>query len=127
VRKVVDDARAWGLESLRTDAQFLYTPPQIALACIRHYDENIVQLFVETKFPDGMGGEELGQKLFQAVVECETLIVERLGAIARRDEKKIEALEAKLARCKEVLDSMPPAKRKVDLPDEREAKKLKST
>jgi hypothetical protein len=104
----------------------LYTPPQIALACIRHYDEEIVPLFVETKFPDGKGAEELGQKLFQAVVECEALIAERLEVIARRDEKKIEVLEAKLARCKEVLDSISPAKRKVDLPDEREVKKLKS-
>ena len=126
VRKVLDDARTWALESLRTDAQFLYTPPQIALACIRHYDEDIVRMFVGTKFPDRTGSGELGQRLLQVVEECEGLIAERLGVIARRDEKEIEAIEAKLARCKLALGSMPSAKRKGDSPDGREVKKPKS-
>jgi hypothetical protein len=56
------------------------------------------------------------------VVECEAFIAERLGVIARQDEKTIEVLESKLVRCKEVLDSTPPAKRKVDLAGEREVK-----
>jgi len=127
VRKVLDDARSWGSESLRTDAQFLYAPPQIALACIRHYDEEIVRLFLEIKFPLGMGAEELGQRLLQTVEECEALIVERLEVVARRKGEEIEEIEAKLARCNEVLDSMGhSAKRKTSSPDGREAKKSKS-
>lgn len=127
VNKVLDDARTWALESLRTDAQFLYTPPQIALACIRHYDEEIVRLFVAVKFPDGTGSEGLGQRLLQTIKECEGLIAERLGVIARRNQEVIGVIETKLARCKEVLDSLEPsAKRKADSPEAREAKKPKS-
>jgi hypothetical protein len=46
---------------------------------------------------------------FSRVVKCESLVAEQLGVIARLDKKTIEALESKLARCKEVLDYMPPA------------------
>ena len=127
VKKVLDDARSWASESSRTDAQFLYTPPQIALACIRHYNKEIVRLFVDIKFPPGMGAAELGQRLLQTVEECEALIAERLGVIARRKGGEIEEIETKLARCIEVLDSMEhSAKRKADSADEREAKKSKS-
>ena len=126
VRKVLDDARTWASESLRTDAQFLYTPPQIALACIRHYNEEIVRLFVEIKFPPGMGAPELGHRLLQTVEECEALIAERLRVIARRKGEEIEEIEAKLAKCIEASDSMEhSAKRKTDSADGREAKKTK--
>lgn len=53
VGKIMDDARQWALESLRTDAQFLYTPPQIALSCILHFNQDLIRQFVSLKFPPG--------------------------------------------------------------------------
>lgn len=136
VRKVMDDARQWGLESLRTDAQFLFTPPQIALACVFHFNEDIVRKFLEIKFPPGRVLSEksvdgdAAEKLIKTVVECDRLISERLGVIKERSKEYVTGIDKKLYQCRKLLDSMGSntdnAKRKAASPDDREVKKPKS-
>jgi cyclin H len=136
VRKIMDDARQWGLESLRTDAQFLFTPPQIALACIFHYNKDIVQKFLDIKFPPGRvlsekeGGGDAAEKLIKTVVECDRLISERLGVIRERSKEYVTGIDKKLYQCRKLLDSLElntdTAKRKATSPDDREVKKSKS-
>jgi hypothetical protein len=148
VRKVMDEARSWGLESLRTDAQFLFTPPQIALACLYHFNEGIVRRFLRIKFPPGRVlspsvttkdhamavvmkrelEEDAAEKLLKTVVECDTLITKRLEGIKERSKEYVTGIDKKLYQCKKLLDSMskessPPsasdtAKRKSDVSDD---------
>jgi cyclin H len=136
VRKVLDDARSWGLESLRTDAQFLFTPPQVALACILHFNEDLVRKFLEIKFPPGRmlsgmpGVGDAPQKLIKTAVECERLISERLDVIRQRSKEYVTGIDKKLYQCKKLLDSIESntntAKRKATPPDDRDVKKPKS-
>ena len=136
VRKIMDDARQWGLESFRTDAQFLFTPPQIALACIFHFNEDIVRKFLDIKFPPGRvlwenhGGGDAAEKLIKTVVECDRLISERLGVIRERSKEYVTGIDKKLYQCRKLLDSLELnpdiAKRKATSPDDREVKKPKS-
>ena len=136
VRKIMDDARQWGSESFRTDAQFLFTPPQIALACIFHFNEDIVRKFLEIKFPPGRvslekhGGGDAAEKLINTVVECDRLISERLGVIRERSKEYVTGIDKKLYQCRKLLDSLELnpdiAKRKATSPDDREVKKPKS-
>ena len=135
VRKVMDDARQWGLGSLRTDAQFLFTPPQIALACIFHFNEDVVRRFLQIKFPPGRvlsgkaGDTDAAGKLIKTVMECDTLISERLGVIRERSKEYVTGIDKKLYQCRKLLDSMESntdtAKRKTTSPDERDVKKPK--
>jgi len=156
VRKTMDDARQWGLESLRTDAQFLFTPPQIALACIFHFNKELIREFLSIKFPPGRllssrkprdakddnietldvtKQEDAAHKLMETIVSCDTLIFERLDVIQSRSKedtvKLATEIDKKLYQCKKVLDSMElpadTAKRKAPSPDtDRESKKPKA-
>jgi cyclin H len=154
VRKVMDDARQWALESLRTDAQFLYTPPQIALACIFHFNQELVRQFLSIKFPPGRmlsptkmtqqdattevtsneRQEDAAEKLMATVVECEMLISDRLAVIKERSKEYVTGIDKKLWLCKKLLDSRESSspstpdttKRKAPSPDSREVKKPKS-
>jgi hypothetical protein len=147
VRKVLDEARQWGSESLRTDAQFLFTPPQIALACLFHFNSDLVRQFLAIKFPPGRilapstndpvldlakqeldvaGKEDAAQKLIKTVMECDILISERLDVIKDRSKQYVTSIDKKLYQCKKSLDSQstessPPSdtsKRKSDLSDD---------
>lgn len=154
VHKVMDDARQWALESLRTDAQFLYTPPQIALACIFHFNYELIRRFLSIKFPPGcvlsptnttapqnstietaQNGKREGaaHKLIATVVECDTLISDRLAVVKERSREYVTAIDKKLWKCKKLLDSVESssstsdtAKRKAPSPDSRDVKKPKS-
>jgi cyclin H len=154
-RKVMDDARQWALESLRTDAQFLYTPPQIALACIFHFNQELVRRFLSIKFPPGcvlsptmkttprnstietaQNGmqEDAAHKLMATVVECDRLISDRLAVVKERSRGYVTSIDKKLWQCKKLLDSLESsspstpdtAKRKAHSPDSRDVKKTKS-
>ena len=155
VREVMDEARRWGSESLRTDVQFLFTPPQIALACILHFNSSLTRQFLAIKFPPGRhiwppktdpaleiakeleGGKKEGaaEKLLKIIVECDMLISERLDAIKDRSKEYVTAIDKKLYQCKKLLESQstessPPSdtgKRKSDISDDnaRPPKKLK--
>jgi cyclin H len=131
VRKILDDARQWGLDSLRTDAQFLFTPPQIALACLFHFNAELVRQFLAIKFPPGrilspanttkmdvvleiakqeldvlQGKEEdAAEKLLKTVMECDVLICERLDVIKDRSKEYVTGIDKKLYQCKKLLDS----------------------
>jgi cyclin H len=87
VRKIMDDARQWGSEGPRTDAQFLFTPPQIALACIFHFNEELVRKFLSLKFfprtlllpkspstTEDTNQEDMLEKLMSTIMQCDTLI-----------------------------------------------------
>lgn len=153
IHKMMDDARQWGSESLRTDAQFLFTPPQIALACIFHHNKELVRKLLSIKFPPGrllspiksengkvdpmddMNQEDAATKLMEAVVACDMLISERLGVIhARNKEETVKLateIDKKLYRCKKVLDAVESpadtAKRKASSPEgNRDLKKPKA-
>ena len=153
VRRVLDDARQWGSESLRTDAQFLFTPPQIALACLFHFNANLVRVFLGIKFPPGrilspskdpaldvakqeLEGGDAAQTLLKTIMECDVLISERLSAIKDRSKEYVTGIDKKLYKCKKLLDSQsaessPPsdtAKRKSDVSDDniRQLKKVKA-
>jgi cyclin H len=136
VRKLMDDARQWGIESLRTDAQFLYTPPQIALGCIFHFNGDLVRDFLSVKFPVGQGDvkrDDTAEKLVSIVVDCDSLITERLELVEMRSKdetvKLVTGIDKKLWQCRKVLDSLEAssdtAKRKSLSPDTREVKKSK--
>ena len=143
VRTVLDDARQRGSESLRTEAQFLFTPPQIALACIYYFNPELVRDFLRIKFPSDRTMSPLmervkkvitGDKLLEVVVECHKLITERLDIINSRTKedtvKLVTAVDKKLWQCRKALDSLEvsadPVKRKSTSPDAREIKKPKS-
>ena len=150
MHKTMDDARQWGLESLRTDAQFLFTPPQIALACIFHFDDDLIRNFLAIKFPPGRllspvksnkEVKESGLKhdaaviLLETVAACDTLISERLGVIQGRSKddtiKLVTGIDKKLYQCRKYFDSAglgseDTAKRKSSTPDDREVKKIKT-
>lgn len=153
VRRVLDDARQWGSESLRTDAQFLFTPPQIALACLYHFNGQLIRVFLAIKFPPGRvlaaksvgetvrfelegGREDAAERLLKTVVECEGLIAQRLDVIKDRSKEYVTGIDKKLYQCKKLLDSQstessPPsdsAKRKSDVSDDntRPPKKAKA-
>lgn len=146
VLKVLDDARQWGMESLRTDAQFLYTPPQIALACIFHYSPQLVLDFLAIKFPRGtvlspVTGEEGRVKqedakdiLLKTVEECDELISERLKMVRERTKEDtvnlVKGIDKKLYQARKVLDSLEregtdTAKRKTGSPTEVEERDVK--
>jgi cyclin H len=144
IRTILDQARQWALESLRTDAQFLYTPPQIALACIFHIDNLLIRDFLGIKFPPGRGlspmtlnestetvkQPDAAEKLLETVVSCDALISERLDVIQERSKedtvKLVTEIDKKLYKCKKQLDSIEDTgKRKAESPDEREVKKVK--
>jgi len=151
VGKTMDQARQWALESLRTDAQFLFTPPQIALSCIYHYNKEIIREFLIIKFPPGrvlspVANKNLddpkpvvvqvdaAEKLLQTVIACDVLITERLAIIHGRSKddtvKLVTGIDKKLWRCRKHLDSVEPsetAKRKNFSPvDDRDLKKPKA-
>jgi cyclin H len=147
VRKTMDDARQWALESLRTEAQFLFTPPQIALACIFHFDGVLVRDFLANKFPPGRvfspvksepeavkdGETDAAGKLLDMVVACDILISERLEIIQARSKedtvKLVTEIDKKLYKCRKQLDAVESedtAKRKASSPDERPVKKVKA-
>jgi hypothetical protein len=146
VRKIMDDARQWGLESLRTDAQFLFTPPQIALSCIYHFSNDLIREFLALKFPPGQTlspakaevdvknvvVEDAADRLLATVVACDTLISERLEVIETRSKddtvKLVTGIDKKLYKCRKQLDiieSRDTGKRKAS-PDDRTVKKAKS-
>jgi Cyclin C-terminal domain len=148
VRKTMDDARQWGLESLRTDAQFLFTPPQIALSCIYHFDNDLTSEFLALKFPPGqtlslakvdpevkreeVGKEDAVEILLGTVLACDTLISSRLEVIETRSKddtvKLVTGIDKKLYKCRKQLDiieSEDTGKRKAS-PDERNVKKVKA-
>jgi hypothetical protein len=136
----MDDSRQWGLESLRTDAQFLYTPPQIALSCLFHFNKELVRQFLSIKFPPGRtlaAGEAMqvdaAEMLLKTVMACDVLITERLGVIQERSKEDtvalVKGIDKKLWQCRKLLDaaeSSDTAKRKASSPDDREAKKPKA-
>jgi len=141
----MDEARQWALESLRTDAQFLFTPPQIALACIYHFEKGLVREFLMIKFPVGStlsqgkpeeGGSRLGaaETLIRVVEDCDELVSTRLNTIQARSKEDsislVTEIDKKLYRCRKALDSTTSngeisdtAKRKADSSEERETKK----
>ena len=150
VRKIMDEARQWGQESLRTDAQFLYTPPQIALACIFHYNEELVREFLKIKFVAASvsssvgendtvrlenGQEDPAERLISVVVACDALITERLEVIQTRSKEDehllVKGIDKKLWQCRKVLDAQESSgdtpKRKASSQEEREVKKPKTS
>jgi cyclin H len=146
--KILDDARHWGMESLRTDAQFLFTPPQIALSCIFHYSPILVQEFLAIKFPRGrvlspVTGEREGKVkqedardvLLRTIEACDTLISERIKLVQGRTKEEtvnlVKGIDKKLYQSRKLLDSleadgMDTAKRKTaSPPEERDVKRAK--
>ena len=123
---ILDDARQWGMKSLRTDAQFLFTPPQIALACIFHYSPGLVEEFLVIKFPRGrvlspVAGEEVAgqgrlkqedasEVLLRTVKECDNLISERIKTIEGRTKEEtvnlVKGIDKKLYQSKKALDAV---------------------
>lgn len=138
--KVMDDSRQWALESLRTEAQFLYTPPQIALSCLFHFDKSLVRDFLAIKFPSGRTlsvgqgkTEDAAEVLLKTVAECDLLITERLGVIQGRSKEDtvslVKGIDKKLWQCRklvDVSDGSDTGKRKAESPDDREVKKPKA-
>jgi hypothetical protein len=149
---IMDDARQWGMKSLRTDAQFLFTPPQIALACILHYSPGLVEAFLAIKFPRGrvlspVAGEEVAgegrvkqddarEVLLRTVRECDDLVSERIKIVEGRTKEEtvnlVKGVDKKLYQSKKALDAVgggdesDTAKRKTGSPTEdRETKRAK--
>ena len=122
--RILDDARQWGMESLRTEAQFLFTPPQIALSCIFHYSPDLVQEFLAIKFPPGRvlspvaaAGEEGRVKqedardvLLRTIEACDELISERINVVRGRTKEEtvnlVKGIDKKLYQSRKMLDSM---------------------
>jgi hypothetical protein len=122
--RILDDARQWGMESLRTEAQFLFTPPQIALSCIFHYSPDLVQEFLAIKFPPGRvlspvaaAGEEGRVKqedardvLLRTIEACDELISERINVVRGRTKEEtvnlVKGIDKKLYQSRKILDSM---------------------
>ena len=143
VRKILDDARQWASKSLRTDAQFLYTPPQIALSCIFHFNVELVRRFLSIKFPPGRilsrphltqtiedtTQEDAAHKLMDIIITCDTLISDRLKVVDARSKEEVTAIDKKLWQCRKLLDSvestLDTAKRKSASPDGRQVKKAR--
>jgi len=142
----MNEAREWALESLRTDAQFLYTPPQIALACIFHFEKELVRDFLGLKFPPGSAltpvkegekKEDAAEMLLRVIEECDELISERLNIIRSRTKQEtvtlVTNIDKRLYQCRKLLDSSASsaadsgsdtaAKRKADSSEDRESKK----
>lgn len=144
----MDEARQWALESLRTDAQFLFTPPQIALACIYHFEKELVREFLAVKFPvgstltpgkpeEGASRVDAAETLIRVVQDCDELISTRLNTIQARSKEDtislVTEIDKKLYQCRKALDSSTSngeisdtAKRKADSSEERETKKLRT-
>ena len=150
---ILDDARQWGMKSLRTDAQFLYTPPQIALACMFHYSPSLVEHFLAIKFPPGrvlspiagedntagegrMKQEDAREVLLRTVKECDDFVSERIKVVEGRTKEEtvnlVKGIDKKLYQSKKALDSveggeeMDTAKRKTGSPaEDRETKRAK--
>jgi len=146
VRQIMNQAREWALETLRTDAQFVYTPPQIALACIYHFERELVGEFLSIKFPPGSTltppkpedtkGEDAAEKLIRTVRDCDELISDRLKVIQSRTKQDtvslVTGIDKKLYQCRKLLDSATGSsgdsgsdttKRKADPSEDRETKK----
>ena len=122
--RILDDARQWGMESLRTEAQFLFTPPQIALSCIFHYSPDLVQEFLAIKFPPGRvlspvaaAGEEGRVKqedardvLLRTIEACDELISERINVVRGRTKEEtvnlVKGIDKKLYQSRKMLGSM---------------------
>jgi len=153
VKKIMDESRQWAQESLRTEAQFLYTPPQIALACIFHYNEELVREFLKIKFAPGTmlspvvndndivkleNGQQKDavEKLVGVVVACDALITERLEIIQARNKEDehnlVKGIDKKLWQCKKILDVQDSSgnstpKRKAPSPEQMDVKRPKTS
>lgn len=62
--KLYDDARKWLNErAIFSDAGFLFTPPQIALAAMYSVNKKVVECYLQLKFPDS-------SRLIKTIKEC---------------------------------------------------------
>lgn len=60
--KVYDNARNLINEAIISDAVYYYTPPQIALACLREVDEGLTMKYLEKKFKKEKSEEDIEVK-----------------------------------------------------------------
>lgn len=72
--KIYDAARNLVNDALITDAVYLYTPPQIALACFRETSKETTDLYLKKKFGNASTQFLQLEELVTLIEECQELI-----------------------------------------------------
>lgn len=90
-----DQARKYANDSLFSDAAFLYTPPQIALAALMMANEKLIDEYMEAKFGANV---YLLKQLKATNVKIKEYIIE--GPKAKISKERALALERKLFICR---------------------------
>lgn len=95
IMKVYVRAREYADDSLISDAAFLYTPPQIALACFYKADENLTKAYLTYKFVKAKVEEDVEMKVEEDEIKVKTEIKDEF------DDDDFGAKEAEERRRKE--------------------------
>jgi cyclin H len=84
-----------------TDAEFLYSPSQISLACFRLADEELVDSFLDWRYTQGQSEDDLAygiakDRLIELIQNIQTLIMDGAEEL---DLKRIKGIDKRLKSC----------------------------
>ena len=90
------------ISALLTDAYFHYTPPQIMMAALLIADSQLIEWYLESKFPPNAA--LIKQKVFATILQCAEML-KTVNPFRSRDEsdlerKQIKPLGKKLNKCR---------------------------
>ncbi len=91
-------------QALLTDVYFHYTPSQIMLASLYLADAELVQWYLNLKFPDHIpSGSEMRQKVLSTAQSCAQMMASVRPLVALGDDqmRELKVLNKKLRRCQD--------------------------